>query len=126
LAAAAQRDLVGLAVKIAERVTKAHLAAHAEAIQANLADALELAGTQSDVSVRLHPDDQATAEQFAAALLDAEGQRRHIRLKPDESVTRGGCVVSTADGEVDARIETQLSRIAAALLPPDRPAGAHA
>jgi flagellar assembly protein FliH len=37
---------------------------------------------------------------------------------PDERISRGGCVVETRHGAIDARIETQLARIAHELLSP--------
>jgi hypothetical protein len=32
-------------------------------------------------------------------------------IKPDDSVTIGGCVVESQTGQVDARVETQLAEI---------------
>jgi flagellar assembly protein FliH len=34
----------------------------------------------------------------------------------DKSLTRGGCVIETQHGQIDARIETILDRIVAELL----------
>ena len=34
-----------------------------------------------------------------------------ISIKPDESVTVGGCVVETLTGQVDARVESQVEEI---------------
>jgi len=117
LMVSAQRELIELALAIAERVVKAHVACDAEAVRANLAEAIELAGHRRDVTVRVHPDDCATAEQFAAGLGRPEAPRGHVTVTADAAVARGGCVVTTDHGEIDARLETQLARIAEALLP---------
>ena len=38
----------------------------------------------------------------------------HVELVDDEAIAPGGCRVTTAAGEVDAQIDTQLDRIVAA------------
>jgi len=45
------------------------------------------------------------------------GVCEHADLREDVAVGRGGCVVRSARGSIDATIETQLERIAATLLP---------
>jgi flagellar biosynthesis/type III secretory pathway protein FliH len=41
-------------------------------------------------------------------------------LAEDEAIGRGGCVVATADGHIDATLRTQLDRIVQTLLPGSR------
>jgi flagellar assembly protein FliH len=36
-------------------------------------------------------------------------------LVPDDSISRGGCLIETRHGVIDARIESQLEQIAAEL-----------
>ena len=37
-------------------------------------------------------------------------------LTPDDSIARGGCLIQTRQGTIDARIETQLARIVDELI----------
>jgi len=63
------------------------------------------------VSVRVHPDDQPLVAQGAAEILQARG----ARLVADPAVTRGGCLVESDIGIIDASIESRWRRAAAAL-----------
>jgi flagellar biosynthesis/type III secretory pathway protein FliH len=57
--------------------------------------------------VRLHPDD--------AALLKGDADGGMLRISADPAVVLGGCVVDGPGGSLDARFETQLEVLGAAL-----------
>ena len=63
------------------------------------------------VTLRVHPDDHELVVQGMADELE----RRGARLIDDASISRGGCVVESDVGVVNARIESRWSRAAAAL-----------
>jgi flagellar biosynthesis/type III secretory pathway protein FliH len=42
---------------------------------------------------------------------------KHIELLTDPAIAPGGCRVYTDGGEIDARLEVQLARVVADLLP---------
>ncbi|HEU4703285.1 MAG TPA: FliH/SctL family protein, partial [Conexibacter sp.] len=62
------------------------------------------------VTVLVHPDDlelvRAAAESFASEL----GGIEHCEVQAERRLARGGAVVRTDEGQVDASIETQLAR----------------
>lgn len=116
---AARVDVVKLAMAIARRVVK-RLADRPEAAQAiaadNAAEALEMVGPRTDPVLRVNPADAKALEAFARQLVETAHEKRHIRVVPDSSVEPGGCVLTTSEGRVDARLETQLDRIADLLV----------
>lgn len=63
--------------------------------------------------VRVNPGEKEVVEEAAAALGPAW---RHVTIKADETVSPGGCTVSSGATTADARIEEALSRARAALL----------
>ena len=63
------------------------------------------------ITVRVHPDDHPLVAQGAEEVLKARG----ARLLADAGLTRGGCVVESDIGIVDASIESRWRRAAAAL-----------
>lgn len=113
---AAERDLLDFAVGLARRV--AHYAGEVrpEVVQQNLQAALELVMANSDVTVRVHPDDLACLRKFAAELAERLEQLPHVNFVEDDTITRGGLLVRTDGGEVDARLEVQMDQIARALM----------
>ncbi len=82
-------------------------------------EALELAAGQPHIELHLHPDDLALLEQCgetAEGLLAPVGKAKFV---PDERLSRGGCLIETQHGVIDARLETQLARITQELLEGD-------
>ena len=117
---AAERDLLDFAVGLARRV--AHYAGELrpEVVQQNLQAVLELVMANSDVTVRVHPEDLACLRRFAAELAERLEHLPHVTFVEDGDISRGGVLVRTAGGEVDARLEVQMDQIAQALLTDER------
>lgn len=59
----------------------------------------------------LHPEDLALVEQALAGELHAAGWSLH----PDDQLQRGGCRVSSANGELDASVESRWQAVLARL-----------
>jgi flagellar assembly protein FliH len=59
----------------------------------------------------LHADDVALVREYLGDDLQAAGWT----MLSDASITRGGCRVQAASGELDATLETRWERVAAAL-----------
>ncbi|MEX2373320.1 MAG: FliH/SctL family protein [Dehalococcoidia bacterium] len=71
--------------------------------------ALERAGAQNVVRIRVHPQD---ADDVLASMARATGEPPPFEVLRDAAVGVGGCVVDTAHGRVDARLDAQLDAIA--------------
>jgi len=104
LAAKMAEKIVGRAVTLAPEIM-------AEIVAGALASCRPGAGT---VRVRIHPDDLAAVEARRAAL-EAGAPAPALAFVADEAVGRHGCVIETAQGRVDARLETQLAALERAL-----------
>ena len=104
--------LADAAVSLARQVVRGELQANAQQVAAVAQEAIEaLLLSARHVTVRVHPDDQPLVAQGAAEILDARG----ARLVADAAVTRGGCLVESDIGIIDASIESRWRRAAAAL-----------
>ena len=66
---------------------------------------------QGEPRLLLHPDDVALVKNSLGDELEAAGWQ----LRADDSLTRGGCRVQSAAGEIDATLETRWERVTAAL-----------
>lgn len=61
------------------------------------------------VALRIHPDDEELLQSSLPALgLPASV---HVALVADPTVSRGGCLIESGAGRVDATIETQIERL---------------
>lgn len=113
--AAARQDLVDLAMAIARRVVRHVTERERRVVLANLEEAVRLAGKRSEVTVIVNPADAEAARVFARSMTEQQAACEHVQVIESAEISPGGCRVQWGSGAVDARIETQLDRIAAEL-----------
>jgi flagellar assembly protein FliH len=107
-----ERELVHLAVAIARRILQREVSVDPELTAALAHIALERLGGAAPATVRLHPDDYATVTSGHAAPFGG----RQVEILPDPSVARGGCVVESEFGSINASVDAQIDEIARAVL----------
>ena len=107
---------IALAVKMAEQIV-GRAVTLAPALMAEIAGAaLEACRPRGDwVRVRVHPDDAAAVEARKQALAARAPTAAALDVVADDAIGRFGCVIETAVGRVDARLETQLAALERAL-----------
>jgi flagellar biosynthesis/type III secretory pathway protein FliH len=108
--AAIEREVVAIVLDVAARVLGRELAAREEAVVDLAARALARARDRREVTLRVHPDD-ARAVRGGEARLAAILARAPLAVREDASVARGGAIVETDAGWIDAGIETQLAEL---------------
>lgn len=119
LLAHAEASLLDLALSIAKRVCKQAALANPIVAVGNLREVLTLARHERDIAVHVNPAQHALLQQAAPKILEDLRRLDHVNVVADEAVTAGGCVLHSSTGTIDAQIEPQLERIAAALRPHD-------
>jgi len=82
-------------------------AASRDGVRAMVAHCAADVREREQVGIRLHPDD-------VALLGDVAGQP--VRVSADPGIVLGGCIVDSAKGTLDARLDIQLARLAETLL----------
>ena len=87
-----------------------------QAVGGAVRQALEQAGSTSDLQVRLHPADAQLLGRLLEGPQAAAWPAELGTLCADPSLRAGGCVIRSALGDVDARIETQLASLAELLI----------
>lgn len=111
-------SVIRFAFEIAARIVRVELVSRPEAIVPLVREALERAASAERIVVRLSPRDHAFLREHETKLPEAAGLPG-LRLRADSSLSPGGLVVETEEGNLDARLETQLERIAEALRAPE-------
>ena len=108
-------SLARSAALMARQVLRAELAATPEHVAEVARDAVNaVLMSARQMVVRVHPDDLALVSQGASEVLQARGGR----LVADAGVSRGGVVIDSDVGTVDASIESRWTQAAAALGSP--------
>lgn len=111
-----EQTAVRVGVAIAEKLVKSQIATRPELASGMIADALRLAAGQPRVTVHLHPDDLAAWGDQGPRIVESLTACADSTLVSDPRVSRGGCRIETIHGEIDARVETMLERLANELV----------
>jgi len=113
---AAREDVVELALALGRRITHRVIEADPSVVRDQVAAVLELIAAPTRLTLTVHPDDRALVAQVMPDLHQRLAAASHVEIRTDEGVTRGGCIVTTGVGKIDATIERQVARIAEGLL----------
>ncbi|MDQ2865273.1 MAG: FliH/SctL family protein [Candidatus Eremiobacteraeota bacterium] len=103
----AEPELVRLAMTIAERVVHEQISVDPNVVVENVRSALTRLVSREVITLRVHPSDLETMRQHRDAIV-AVSDVEHLRIVEDQRVDRGGVVVETDAGTIDAKIATQL------------------
>ena len=112
--AAAEREVVVLALAVARKVLGRELAAGSAAVADLAARAIEEARDRRDLVLRVNPADAAAVRAVEGRLASIPTRAR-LAVREDPSVAPGAAVVETEAGRVDASVDTQLELLARAL-----------
>jgi len=112
LAAADQLEIhaVDLAMFLAERVLQGALAVEPERVVEAVRGALRGIVERERVTVLVHPADLELVREAMDEMRATLGGIEHCEVQAERRVSRGGAIVRTQDGDVDARVETKLKR----------------
>ncbi len=106
------RALAVAATQLARQVVRSELQTNPQLVVAVAQEALDtLLQSARHITLRVHPDDHALVAQDAADVVRSMG----ARLLADVGLSRGGCLVESEVGVVDAGIELRWRRAAALL-----------
>lgn len=110
-------DMLRMVLVIAEQIIHCEVKANPEVILKTLQEALQSAISSDEYHVKIHPDDLAIVVENKPLFLASVNGLKNITLEADGNVTRGGCLVESELGQVDATIEEQLEELRRQLLP---------
>ena len=99
-------DLVELALAVAQRLVAGLPISH-ELVEAVVREALSQVQEANEITVLLHAEDLELLQRADAAVLSSPKDGHLPRFQASPEVTRGGCVVRTRFGSLDARRETK-------------------
>jgi flagellar biosynthesis/type III secretory pathway protein FliH len=112
IAAADQLEIhaVDLALFLAEKVLQGALAVEPERVVEAVRGALRGIVERERVTVLVHPEDLELVREAMDEMRATLGGIEHCEVQAERRVARGGAIVRTQDGDVDARVETKLQR----------------
>jgi flagellar assembly protein FliH len=107
----AEEDVLTLAFHFARKVIQQEALHNREVLSTTLRRALDCLIERDNIVVRVSPADLQQAQELQADLRNICGGIKALTLQADAAIGRGGCVVESTFGEIDARLEAQIEEI---------------
>jgi len=109
------RAVVGGALELATIMIGRALEADPGLVRKVVSRALEMVVAKSDIVIRSNPEDWQVVKEMVENRESEPGNHGKVRVESDSSIGRGGCIIETEFGIIDARISSQLDVIRRAL-----------
>lgn len=111
-----ERDAFRFALAVAGRILKTAVQEDREIVVRQVREAVRRVVGVESIILRVNPADEAVVREQRDRILSSADSIRQVVIEPDEAIERGGCIIETASGTIDARIATQLKQIEAVLF----------
>ena len=106
-----ETQLINLVLLIAKKVVKVISENQKNVVINNVIQALRKLKSRGEVAIRVNLDDVGLTTEHVKDFMRMVENVKSITIVEDSSVDKGGCVIETDFGQVDARISSQLHEI---------------
>lgn len=104
-----EQEIIRLVLEVAKKVVQREVSVDHEIVLTLIRVALGRISDNTPATIRVHHDDYQFLESRRNEFLS--GENGIVHLVEDRSISRGGCVIETDFGQIDARIEQQFKEI---------------
>ncbi len=104
-----EEDLLKLAIMLAKKIIQQEISLDRKILANIIKAAVDSAADREELVIRLNPVDYRLLTEEQQLFPNSENKR--MTFKADDTVPCCGCMVDTAMGSIDARIEAQLDEI---------------
>jgi len=115
-----EREMVEMIVELTKKIIRFDLADRDDSVQDIIRLAVNSVLDRETMVIKVHPEDKTYAESYRPELLRAFGDAKNISFVAHPGVPRGGCVVDSNFGKVEAHLDSldaQIDKILQ-ILPP--------
>jgi flagellar assembly protein FliH len=105
------KDMLRLVMVISKQIIQHEVASREELIVSIITEALHAAIKADECHIKINPDDLNVVNDKKPLFLTSISGLKNITFEADPSLARGGCLVESELGEVDATLETKLEKI---------------
>lgn len=113
--AASEKQMVDMILMVARKVIKDEVVERKEVVLNNIREALRRIKDRDRVNIRVNFADLELTTAHKDELIRMMESLRKVNIYEDSRVDRGGCIIETDVGSIDARISTQLKEIEEAI-----------
>lgn len=106
-----EKEVVALALAIAKKIVCHEIGIARETVVCVAREALSRVENPAKIKIKLNPEDLQFIKDTRSALSQFSRHVDNIRFEASDSIQRGGCLIETDRGDLDARIEKQFQVI---------------
>ena len=109
-----EREMIEMVISLTKKVIHFEFSTREDAVQDMIRLAVQSVLDRESMVIKIHPTDKEYAESFRPELHHMFSEIKNITFVAHSGIERGGCVVETNFGVIDARIEKleeQIDRI---------------
>lgn len=107
----AEEDIITLALQLAQKIVHYEVSGHRQVLATTLQRALAYLVDCDRIVIRVNPADLAQAQELQPRLMDSGSLNTACSFRGDQSIGRGGCIVDSEFGSIDARIDAQFAEL---------------
>ena len=111
-----EQQFVELVLLMTRKVVKVISESQRNVVMTNIVQALRKVKGRGDVTIRVNLSDVQLATDHIKEFMASVENIKNITVVEDTTVERGGCVIETDFGAIDARISSQLSELEQKIL----------
>jgi flagellar assembly protein FliH len=108
-------DMLRLVLAIAERIIQTEMTLNNKIIVKTVQQAIQVAVNAEEFRIKVHPDDLQVVQEHKPLFIASLSGLSNIEFVADPTLARGGCMLESALGRVDATIEAQMEAITSCL-----------
>ena len=111
-----EQTLVALALEVAQKLV-AGMPISVELMERVVREACAEVEDSTEFTVQVHPDDLAMLQRANSPVLLPQGGADRVQFEGSAQISRGGCLVQSRFGQIDARRETKFLKVENSLQP---------
>lgn len=111
----AETVVVDMSLAIARKFIDTAAVINSDLIKKTIKAAVKMVTEKDKVIIRINPEDHEEVRAHLDDIIFIGDGIGKLDIRPDKKVDRGGCVVETEAGNIDARIESRFAEIEKAL-----------
>ena len=111
-----EEQIIQLVLLMTRKVVKVMSENQKSVVMANVLSALKKVKARGDITIRVNLEDVKLTTEHIKDFIEQVESVSGITVVEDSSVEKGGCIVETDFGAIDARISSQLSELESKIL----------
>ena len=116
-----EREMIEMVISLVKKIIHFELSTRDDSIQEMIRLAVQSVLDKESMTIKINPADKEHAENFRPELQHLFGEIKNISFESSTGIDRGGCIIETNFGTVDARMDKlgeQIDKILHLAPPP--------